>query len=107
MAKIILIAENVKIKITFIKNIRPITGESISKIKKSIRDKTPIFEGIVRGGENENLERVKKIFLVTSTKSFSNINQNDELTLDMLNNWIESVEDTRRHLEEMDELFDE
>ena len=125
MAKIILITEHIKNEISFIKNIRSIYGESIipksiTEIKKAIKDKTPIFEGIVMGGENENLECVKKIlhftnregdaikiFLVTSAKNFPNINKNDEITQDGFNNWIESVEDTRRHLEEMDELSEE
>ncbi|MCE5294574.1 MAG: hypothetical protein LLF94_08185 [Chlamydiales bacterium] len=113
MTKIILIAEKINDQLAFIRNLRELTGKSISEIRKSLINKTPFFEGEVNGKLGEETED-----FILELLRFSNEQGNKirifqlftdnpfEISQEIFKNQVERREEIAKYFKELDELED-
>lgn len=99
MSKVALIAESIKDEIKFIKQLREITGTSISEIRNSLKNKTPFYEG----DDWEDEETIKKILhMIKRNKDSVLIVENGRKTpLEQFENGMKA-----RHENTLDDLVD-
>lgn len=124
MSRIVLIAEQVNNELVFIKNIRELTGRSISEIRDSLKNKKPFFEGALgalsysdnEDGDNEvlvtkilnhvnqNNDKIR-LFIIDEDDEFElPDNLKDEITQEHWQNRLETCRETSRDFDELDEI---
>ena len=115
MSIIYLVAEDIKKEAEFIKNLRALTGYSISDIREALNSKSAFFAAETTGNEGEENEKLiikilkfakkqgDKIMIVQEMPS----GEQWEITEEIFMNEVNSHQHTKEYLRELDELEEE